>query len=85
MILKYIENVRRVNLDGSAVLDLQVSGVSDIPEMMSTFNSFIIAPGSICQVVKIGKFYTLDEDGKWYDSEGNEPPVLEDEEETNEP
>ena len=33
--------------------------------------TIIIAAGSIAQVIQSGTFYTLDDNGTWYDSDGN--------------
>jgi hypothetical protein len=33
--------------------------------------SMKVKAGSIAQVIQSGTFYTLDDDGTWYDSDGN--------------
>lgn len=70
-----IENVRRINPDRSAVLDLQVSTTDDLPVIGSTCGGFVIAAGTIAQVIQVGKFYTLDDDDNWYDEDGEVLPV----------
>ena len=68
--MKRLEKVRKQ--DGkNAVMDLQVSAVSDLPALGDTLFNLIVAAGSIAQVVQTGKFYTLDETGTWYDGDGN--------------
>ena len=65
-----IENVRRINPDRSAVLDLQASTTSDLPALGGECGGFVIAAGTIAQVIQDGKFYTLDDDETWYDEDG---------------
>lgn len=68
-----VENVREVDTNWNAVLDLQVSTISELP----TYNEllpgsrYVVSAGSIAQVVQTGAWYTLDENGTWYDSDGN--------------
>lgn len=60
-------------VDGKPVakIDLQVDAYSDLPGSGDTVDGYIVAPGSIAQVVQEGKFVTLAGDGDWYDSTGN--------------
>lgn len=65
-------NYTRYN-DGSgrAVLDLQVSTVAELPALNEELGTrLIVGAGSIAQVIQTGAWYTLDENGTWYDSDG---------------
>lgn len=66
-----VENVRSVDGNLNAVLDIQVSEASDLPTFGSTVGGYTIVAGSIAQIVQTGAFATLDDDGKWY-SNGSE-------------
>ena len=57
-----------------AVLDLQVSEVSDLLAIGigDAIETFLIQPGSIAQIIQAGTWGTLDDDGKWYDTDGAE-------------
>ena len=55
----------------TCVLDLQVSSSSDLPEKDSLIGNAKVAPGSMAQSIQDGTFYTLDDSGTWYDSDGN--------------
>lgn len=66
-----IENVRERNGD-NFVVDLQVSTTDDLPELHEDVEGISIMEGSIAHVIQEGKFYTLDDDGNWYDEDGNE-------------
>ena len=55
----------------SVVMDLQVSSSADLPEKDSLVGGAKVAPGSIAQSIQDGTFYTLDDSGTWYDSDGN--------------
>ena len=71
-----VENVRDVDANGRAVLDLQVSTVAELPtlnDFLPGSNRYIVAAGSIAQVVQIGAWYTLDANGSWYFSGGVQP------------
>lgn len=61
-----IEKPRNVDGNLNAVLDLQVSTASDLPDLGDSVGGYTIAPGSIAQIVQTGAFATLDNDGKWY-------------------
>lgn len=65
-----IEKVREVLgfADGItvAVLDLQVSTVSELPGLGDTAERYKIAGGSIAQIIQTGQIATLDDDGNWY-------------------
>lgn len=74
-----IENVRAyAALDDKpfqkAVLDLQVSEVSDLLAIGigDAIETFLIQPGSIAQIIQAGTWGTLDDDDKWYDTDGAE-------------
>ncbi len=54
------------------VYDLQVSTTSDLPALGASLVGLRVAAGTIAQCIQDGKFYTLDGDGSWYDSDGNE-------------
>lgn len=66
-----VERVRYNTGSGTAVLDLQVSTASELPALASTIGSMIVDAGSIAQVIQSGTFYTLDDDGKWYNTDGS--------------
>lgn len=66
-----IENVRVVDGSGNAVVDIQVSTVAELPELGGSLYNMSVCSGSIAQVIRTGKFYTLDENGTWYDTDGN--------------
>lgn len=54
-----------------AVLDLQVETAADLPELGSEAENYIVAAGTIAQIVQTGGFATLDNDGKWYNADGS--------------
>ena len=61
-----------------AVVDMQVSTADDLPkkngEIAGTpYGTVKVKAGSIAQCIQNGKWYTLDDDGNWYDQDGNEP------------
>lgn len=67
-----IEKVRFNDGAGNAVVDIQVSTAAELPAMGETIGySMKVKAGSIAQVIQSGTFYTLDDDGTWYDSDGN--------------
>lgn len=67
-----IEKVRFNDGAGNAVVDIQVSTAQELPAMGETIGySMKVKAGSIAQVIQSGAFYTLDDDGTWYDSDGN--------------
>lgn len=72
-----IEQVRRIISYNSgfpvAVVDLQVSAVSDLPALNALIGGSLIAAGSIAQVIQTGAWYTLDSNGQWYFSGGTAP------------
>lgn len=61
-----IEKSRSVDGNLNAVLDLQVSTASDLPELGATVGGYTVCAGSIAEIVQAGTFATLDDDGKWY-------------------
>lgn len=66
-----LELVRK-HLEDSAVLDIQVSTVDELPDIGDEVEGYKIAAGSIAQIVQTGGWYTLDDDEKWYDTDGVE-------------
>ena len=52
------------------VVDMQVSTVDELPAKNENVGGIIIAPGSIAQVIQTGAWYTLDDNGTWYDTDG---------------
>ena len=62
----------RKHLNDSAVLDIQVSTVDELPDIGDEVEGYKIAAGSIAQIVQTGNWYTLDADEKWYDTDGVE-------------
>lgn len=67
-----IEKVRFNDGAGNAVVDIQVSTAAELPALGETVGySMKVKAGSIAQVIQAGKFYTLDDGGTWYDSDGN--------------
>ena len=66
-----IERERASDGAGRAVLDLQVSTVAELPAIGSKIGfRYIISAGSVAQIIQTGAFYTLDENGTWYDENG---------------
>lgn len=66
-----IERVRTNDGSGNAVLDLQVSTVSELPALGDQLGiKLIVCAGSVAQVIQTGGWYTLDDNGTWYDSDG---------------
>lgn len=53
------------------VVDLQVSEATELPALGENVEGIIIAAGSIAQIIQIGAFATLDDDGKWYKQDGS--------------
>lgn len=68
-----IENVRANDGNRGAVLDIQVSEVSDLPAKNSKLCGLKVKEGSIAQVIHTGAWYTLDADGQWYFAGGVAP------------
>lgn len=67
-----IENVRFNDGAGNAVVDIQVSTAEELPAKGGVIGyNMQIKAGSIAQVIQSGTFYTLDDNGIWYDSDGN--------------
>lgn len=66
-----VENVRSVDGNLNAVLDIQVSETNDLPDIGDSIGGYTVCAGSIAQIVQTGAFATLDDDGKWY-SNGSE-------------
>lgn len=71
--MKLIRRIHNVYNDGSAVMDLLVSTVNDLPESGGLVGTFKTAAGSNAKIIQAGLSGTLDDDGKWYDdATGNE-------------
>ena len=51
--------------------ELQCSNVGDLPAMYELLDGVIIGPGSISELIQPGGFVTLDDNGKWYKSDGS--------------
>lgn len=72
--MQRIENVRfsRYDIEGNqhAVMDIQVSTSSDLPELGGAFIGVIVLAGTCAQVVREGLMFTLDDNGTWYNSDG---------------
>lgn len=67
-----IEKVRFNDGAGNAVVDIQVSTVAELPAKGETIGySMKVKAGSIAQVIQTGSFYTLDDNGTWYDENGD--------------
>lgn len=67
-----IERKRFQDGNGNAVLDLQVSTVGELPTIGEEIGYRIkVSAGSVAQVIQTGVFYTLDDNGTWYDETGN--------------
>lgn len=66
-----VEGVRQDITRDIKVVDLQVSTIDELPAIGENIDGIIIAAGSIAQVIQSGVYFTLDDDGTWYDSDGN--------------
>lgn len=66
-----VELIRESITKDKKVVDLQVSTIEELPTLNQDINTIIVAAGSIAQVIQSGTFYTLDDNGTWYDSDGN--------------
>lgn len=69
-----VERIRSKKGD-IAKFDLQVSETSELPAINNVLDGFAdlkVGAGSIAQVIQTGAWYTLDENGTWYDSDGQE-------------
>lgn len=66
-----INNTRYNDGSGRDALDLQVSTVAELPAINEELGMRLkVGAGSIAQVIQTGKWYTLDDNGTWYDSDG---------------
>lgn len=66
-----IEEVRNIDGSGIAVIDFQASTVAELPSLNEELGVRMkVGAGSIAQVIQTGAWYTLDENGTWYDSDG---------------
>lgn len=54
------------------VCDMQVSTAAELPAKDEKLDSIIFKPGCIAQIIESGQWATLDDDGKWYDADGEE-------------
>lgn len=67
-----VERERARDGAGNAVLDLQVSTVGELPAIGAEIGYRMkVSAGSVSQVIQSGVFYTLDDNGTWYDEAGN--------------
>lgn len=67
-----IEKTRYSDGCGKIALDLQVSTVAELPALNEELGIRIkVGAGSIAYVIQTGAWYTLDDNGTWYDSDGN--------------
>ena len=67
-----VERIRQMDGNGRAVIDMQDSTVAELPAKFSKVATrLFVMPGSIAQVIQTGAFYTLDENGTWYDENGD--------------
>ena len=62
--------------------ELQCSTVAELPAMYELVDGAIIGPGSIAELIQPGGFVTLDDNGKWYLSDGSGEPSAEEPAET---
>ena len=62
--------------------ELQCSTVAELPAMYELVDGAIIGPGSISELIRPGGFVTLDDNGKWYLSDGSGEPSEEEPAET---
>lgn len=62
--------------------ELQCSTVAELPAMYELVDGAIIGPGSIAELIQPGGFVTLDDNGKWYLSDGSGEPSEEEPAET---
>lgn len=51
-----------------AKVDIQVSTADELPELGGEVGGMKIQAGTSAQIIKAGKFGTIDEDGTWYES-----------------
>ena len=60
-------------VDDSMIMDIQVSTVDELPAINKAIDGVTtekVSACSIAQVVQTGVWYTLDENGTWYDTDG---------------
>lgn len=70
-----IEDVREIDGQKNAVMDIQVSTASDLPSLGDLVSgagyvNIKVASGSFAHVIQAGAWYTLDDNGTWYDASG---------------
>lgn len=72
--MRRIERIRTevYNSNGTrdVICDMQVSTAAELPAKDERQDSIIYKPGCIAQIIESGQWATLDEDGKWYDADG---------------
>lgn len=74
MKIERIRDTRYIDGEKWITADIQVSTADDLPEIGDDLDGLgKTDAGTIAQDVQGGKFYTLDEDGAWYNEDGNEP------------
>ena len=64
MAVRLIPNKLVPETDSTAWMELQADAETDLTDL-TTFGSFTIAFGSLCQVIGTGDLYTLDSEGDW--------------------
>ena len=69
-----VEGIRQDITRDIKVVDLQVSTTDELPTIGENIDGIIIAAGSIAQVIQSGVYFTLDDDGTWYNSNGDKKP-----------
>lgn len=71
-----IERIRTevYNSNGTrdVICDMQVSTAAELPAKDEQLDTMIFKPGCIAQIIESGQWATLDDDGKWYDADGEE-------------
>ena len=67
-----VEKPRYNEGNQNGVLDIQVSTAAELPSLGDTVCGLKIQSGSIAQIIQSGVWATLDADGSWYDTDGNE-------------
>lgn len=72
--MQRIENIRASWTDSTGVrhivADLQVSTADELPALGGYVGVNVIEAGTIAQIIQTGAWYTLDDDGDWYDTDG---------------
>lgn len=69
-----VESIRQDITRDKKVVNLQVSVPEELPELNENVEGIIIAAGSVAQIIRTGEWVTLDDDGTWYNSNGDKQP-----------